>query len=66
MVIDEILRSTRHPQQSYLTCFGINNLAKQHSSELLEIACKKAHNLERSNRKVIEQLIKTQLLLEKH
>jgi len=66
MVIDEILRSTGHPQQSYLTCFGINNLAKQHSSKLLEIACKKAHNLERINRKVIEQLIKTQLLLEKH
>ncbi|TWX55256.1 IS21 family transposase [Colwellia hornerae] len=66
MVIDEILRSTRHPEQSYLTCFGINNLAKQHSCELLELACKKAHYLDRINRKVIEQLIKTELSLEKH
>lgn len=66
MVIDEILRSTRHPEQSYLTCFGINNLAKQYSCELLELACKKAQHLDRINRKVIEQLIKTELLLEKH
>jgi transposase len=66
MVIDEILRSTRHPEQSYLTCFGINNLAKQHSSELLELACKKALHLDRINRKVIDQLIKTELLLEKN
>jgi transposase len=66
MVIDEILRSTRHPEQSYLTCFGINNLAKQHSCELLELACKKAHHLDRINRKVIEQIIKTELLPEKH
>jgi transposase len=66
MVIDEILRSTRHPEQSYLNCFRIIDLAKQHSCELLELACKKAHHLDRINRKVIEQLIKTELLLEKN
>ncbi len=66
MVIDEILRSTRHPEQSYLTCFSIIDLAKKYSCELLELACKKANHLDRINRKIIEQLIKTELLPEKH
>lgn len=40
-VIEQILHSRTHPQQSYNACFGIMRLGKAHGDERLEAACQR-------------------------
>jgi transposase len=46
-LIQKLLASRRHPEQSYRSCLGVLNLAKQHDPEALEAACQLVveHNL---------------------
>lgn len=41
-LIEKILISRQHPQQSYRSCMGILDLAKRYSDTRLEAACKRA------------------------
>ena len=41
-VIDILLKSRKHPEQAYRSCFGLLGLVKKHSQERLEQACQDA------------------------
>lgn len=48
-VITHILESKSYPEQAYKSCMGILNQAKKHGNDTLNIACRKAWNMERVN-----------------
>lgn len=59
LAITHILDSKKHPEQAYKSCLGILGQAKKYGHDLLELACRKACNIERINYKYIsEEVIK--------
>ncbi len=52
-VVCYILDSKKYPEQAYKSCMGILGQAKKHGGDFLELACRKASNLERVNYKFI-------------
>lgn len=52
-VICYILDSKKYPEQAYKSCMGILTQAKKHGGNFLELACRKASNMERVNYKFI-------------
>lgn len=60
-VIDAILNSRQHPEQSFRSCFGVLRLAKSYGSERLEAACKRACFFKAYSFKSIESILKNKL-----
>jgi transposase len=60
-LVDEILRSRRHPEQGYRSCLGILRLAQQYGPERLEVACARALDLHVRTYRDIAALLKNGL-----
>ena len=60
-VIDAILNSRQHPEQSFRSCFGVLRLAKSYGHERLEAACKRACFFKAYRFKSIEAILKNKL-----
>ena len=58
MLIEQILASRPHPQQSYRACLGILRLGKRYGPERLEAACKRALAIKTLSFKSIESILK--------
>lgn len=57
--ITHILESKKYPEQAYKSCLGILSQAKKHGNDILELACRKANNAERTDYKFIcDQVLK--------
>lgn len=56
--ITHILESKKHPEQAYKSCMGILSLAKKYGNDLLELACRKAINIDYINYGYISDEIK--------
>jgi hypothetical protein len=41
-MIQVVLKSRKHPEQAFKTCMGILNLVKEHGSDKLNKACRRA------------------------
>ncbi len=54
-VVCYILDSKKHPEQAYKSCMGILGQAKKYGGNFLELACRKAGNLEQVNYKFISE-----------
>jgi len=54
-VVTSILDSKKYPEQAYKSCMGILGQAKKYGGDFLELACRKASNLERVNYKFISE-----------
>jgi transposase len=57
-VVNKMLNSKPHPEQSYRSCLGLLNLSKVHSESRLEQACKDALMLTKPNYTFINNLLK--------
>lgn len=57
-VINKMLNSKPHPEQSYRSCLGLLNLSKVHGESRLEQACKDALMLTKPNYTFINNLLK--------
>lgn len=44
-LVQQILKTRRHPEQGYRSCLGLMRLARQYGVERLEAACRRAINL---------------------
>ena len=60
-VIEAILNSRQHPEQSFRSCFGVLRLAKSYGHERLEAACKRACFFKAYRFKSIEAILKNKL-----
>ncbi len=58
MAISHILESKRYPEQAYKSCLGILSHAKKYGHDFLNLACRKACNMERINYMYISDEIK--------
>ena len=69
-LIEQVLRSRRHPQQGYRTCLGILRLAKSYGDARLEAACRRALILGSHSVRSVESILKHRLdehdLVEQH
>jgi hypothetical protein len=57
-VVNKMLNSKPHPEQSYRSCLGLLNLSKAHGESRLEQACKDALMLTKPNYTFISNLLK--------
>ncbi len=57
-VVNKILNSKPHPEQSYRSCLGLLSLSKTYGESRLEQACKDALMLTKSNYTFISNLLK--------
>jgi len=55
LAVSCILEAKAHPEQAYKSCIGILNQAKKYGHTTLNLACRRALNLERINYPTIEQ-----------
>jgi transposase len=60
-LIQTVLGSRKHPQQSYRSCLGILRLSKSYGEERLEAACRRALTLGSCRYKSIESILKHRL-----
>ena len=60
-LVDEILRTRRHPEQGYRSCLGIMRLAKQCSTERMERACERALHIGAVSYKSVASILRTGL-----
>lgn len=69
-LIEQVLRSRRHPQQGYRTCLGILRLGKSYGDARLEAACRRALTLGSHSVRSVESILKHRLdehdLVEQH
>lgn len=56
-VIESVLNSKKHPEQSYKTCFGILNLTRKYTNSQLNKACKRALYYENCSYKMIKNIL---------
>ena len=56
-VIETVLSSRQHPEQSYKTCLGILALAKKYGEPRLNLACKRAIFYENCTYKMIKNIL---------
>lgn len=56
--ISHILSTKPHPEQAYKSCMGILNQAPKYGNTILNLACRRALNLERINFPTIEKEVK--------
>ena len=54
-VVTYILDSKKYPEQAYKSCMGILGQAKKYGGQFLELACRKASNIERVDYKFISE-----------
>ncbi|MCA2453208.1 IS21 family transposase, partial [Vibrio alginolyticus] len=57
-VVNKMLNSKPHPEQSYRSCLGLLNLSKAHGESRLEQACKDALMLTKPNYTFVNNLLK--------
>ncbi|MEZ8872638.1 IS21 family transposase, partial [Vibrio sp. 10N.247.310.56] len=57
-VVNKMLNSKPHPEQSYRSCLGLLSLSKTYGESRLEQACKDALMLTKSNYTFISNLLK--------
>jgi len=57
MVIKQILSSKRHEEQAYKSCMGVLSLAKKHSQQELNQACRMALNYQRVNSREVRKYL---------
>ena len=55
LAVSHILGAKAHPEQAYKSCIGILNQAKKYGHTTLNLACRRALNLEQINYPTIEQ-----------
>ncbi|KAG0178629.1 hypothetical protein DFQ28_003719 [Apophysomyces sp. BC1034] len=60
-VIQHLLGSRQHPQQTYRRCLGVLNMAKRYGRDRLEAACCRAIELKASNYQFIASTLKNGL-----
>lgn len=60
-VIQRILATRRHPEQSYRSCLGIIRLGKGYSNDRLENACRRALYADTCSYRSIESILKNHL-----
>ncbi|MEA1911335.1 MAG: hypothetical protein U9N32_06615 [Spirochaetota bacterium] len=58
IAITHILESKKHPEQAYKSCLGILSNAKKYGHDFLNLACRKACNMERINYMYISDEVK--------
>lgn len=58
-LIQKLLTSRRHPEQSYRSCLGVLNLAKKYDPEALEAACQLAGEHDLISYKAVKNLLAT-------
>ncbi len=56
--IIKLLESRQHPEQAFKACLGVLNLAKKHDSQIMQIVCNKAIELNCISYKFIENSLK--------
>jgi len=56
--INSLLHSEKHIEQNYNSCCGLQNLEKRYGSERLELACRKANELNICSYKSIESMLR--------
>lgn len=60
-VIEHILASRKHPEQTFRSCLGIMRLGKSYTPERLEQACRRALHLETFSYRSLESILKKNL-----
>ena len=65
-VIENVLKSRKHPEQAFKVCMGILSMAKKYGDKRLNKACRKANQFGTCSLKRIESMIKLGLEEEKH
>ncbi|EHT8580903.1 hypothetical protein KYR89_004328 [Salmonella enterica] len=53
-----MLKSKPHPEQTYRAVLGLLSLQRKYGAERLEMACRKACQLEKPERRFIENLLR--------
>ncbi|EIM5533586.1 hypothetical protein LNM54_005550 [Salmonella enterica subsp. enterica] len=53
-----MLKSKPHPEQTYRAVLGLLSLQRKYGAERLEMACRKACQLEKPERRLIENLLR--------
>ena len=61
VLIDNVLRSRRHPQQAFRSCLGILRLASSYGEERLEAAAGRALALGSNSYRSVESILKHRL-----
>jgi hypothetical protein len=57
-VVEEIMRTKRHPEQGYRSCLGILRLRDRYPDERIERACSRALKFRTLSRRSIEAILK--------
>lgn len=57
-IIQHILKERRHAEQCYRSCLGILNLVKDYGAQRLDIACKKAIEINAPRRKHVQLILR--------
>jgi transposase len=65
-VIEEVLKSRKHPEQAFRVCLGILSLAKKYGAHRLNNACGKANRFGTCSYKRIESMLKLGMEEEQH
>jgi transposase len=60
-LIEALLNSRNHPEQSFRSCLGVMRLGKSYGDERLELACKRACYLQSYSYKSVESILKHKL-----
>lgn len=60
-VVEKILNSRRHPEQSFRSCLGVISLGKSFGETRLEAACRRALRLEAWSYQSVKSILKTGL-----
>jgi transposase len=60
-LIEALLKSRKHPEQSFRSCLGVMRLGKSYGDERLELACKRACYLQSHSYKSVESILKNKL-----
>jgi transposase len=60
-LIEALLHSRKHPEQSFRSCLGIMRLGKSYGDDRLELACKRACHLRSYSYKSVESILKHKL-----
>ena len=59
--VKSIIESKRHPELGYRACLGIMRLSRDHGSQRLDAACKRALTFDICSYRSIKSILKTKL-----
>lgn len=60
-LIEKVLNSTKHEEQSYRTCLGILSLTKKYTKQRIESACEYAYEHNILRRKHLKNIIESDI-----